>query len=74
MKPYTLQSIEAGKRKVDYNELEKLCDYYNITVEEVIRNKESLPTDKIFISSFNSLPDDDKRDVLDFIAYKQYKK
>lgn len=73
MKPYTLQSIETGKRKVSFEELEKICDFYDISVEEIVRDTTTQRTDKIFINAFKSLPLEAQKDVLEYIEFKQIK-
>lgn len=73
MKTYTLQSIETGKRKLQFDELETLCDFYGVSVEEIIRDEENQRGDKIFIHAFNSLSEESKKDVLDYISFQQQK-
>lgn len=67
-----LCAIESGRRKMTYAEMEKLSEFYHIPVEEILKGKEEMSNDKIFIGAFNSLSDESKKDVLKYIEYKQY--
>lgn len=71
MQSYTLQAIESGKRRLSYDELVVLCDYYNVPIDMIIKNEEELPTDQIFINAFNSLNSENQKDVLEYIEFKQ---
>lgn len=68
-----LQSLEKAyaKNGVTIAELDALSNYYKISIDELVKDKSLFTYSEIFINSFQTLNDENKRDVLMFIQAKQ---
>ncbi len=61
--------IEAGKRKIDLNELSNFSKLYSISIDELIKEKNIINSkDVAFIS--NELSEKDKKEIISLIEYK----
>ena len=63
--------MENGNRKISGDELEKLCWLYGISADYALGIESEMPSSEIFTRSFESLPDSDKREILNLIEFKK---
>lgn len=63
--------MENGDRKVSGDELEKLCKLYGISADYALGIRSNMAASEIFTSSFESLPDGDKMEILNLIEFKR---
>lgn len=63
--------MENGNRKISGDELEKLCRLYGISADYALGIKSEMTSSEIFTRSFESLPDNDKMEILNLIEFKK---
>ena len=63
--------IEAGKRKVSALELGKFSELYLISTDELLNGKQTKQPDSMFMRSFNSLNEQDQKEILNLIEFKK---
>ena len=63
--------IERGDRKITLEELVNFSKLYNISIDELTANEQSINGDEIaFARGFNDLSDTDKKEIISLIEYK----
>ncbi len=62
--------IEKGERKIDLQELLNFSKLYNISVDELITEKNSINNNVVFARGFNQLSEKDKKEIINLIEYK----
>lgn len=62
--------IESGKRKVTAEELGKLSELFVIPADELLNGSGAILPEQIFARGFNSLDEDDQREILNLIEFK----
>ncbi|ERJ11083.1 helix-turn-helix domain-containing protein [Haloplasma contractile] len=67
----TITAIESGQRNVLANELELFSNIYGISVDEILygRKSEDVET-KMFARAFSSLSENDKKEIMNLIDFK----
>lgn len=63
--------LEAGKRKISTDELEKFSELYQIPVEELMHGRASEMPVQMFARSFGELDEADQREILNLIEFKK---
>ena len=63
--------IEKGERKIDLEELMRFSKLYNISLEELINNRNYSSDNEIaFARGFSKLTEKDKKKIISLIEYK----
>ncbi len=63
--------IEKGNRKVDIQELLNFSKLYHISIDEITDQAPSQDYNEVsFARGFNSLSDQDKKEIIDLIKFK----
>ena len=63
--------IEKGERKIDLEELMRFSKLYNISLEELINNRNYSSDNEIaFARGFSKLTEKDKKEIISLIEYK----
>lgn len=63
--------IEKGERKIDLGELMRFSKLYNISLEELINNRNYSSDNEIaFARGFSKLTEKDKKEIISLIEYK----
>lgn len=63
--------IESGKRKVSAEELGKFSELYLIPIDDLLYGKTESDTERLLIKKFNSLDEDDQKEILNLIEFKR---
>ncbi len=66
--------IESGKRKVSAEELGKFSELFLVPIDELLYGKTESSTKQLFIRKFNSLDEDDQKEILNLIEFKRVMK
>ena len=75
IKNNTLSSYESGGRQPDYNTLIKLADLYEVSVEYLLRGKDSKTEQKenLFFFDMDGLTEEEIEDIKRHINYVKWK-
>lgn len=63
--------IEQGKRNISVGEIAGFCNLYHISADRLLRIEASIPSQAVFARGFESLNEDDQREILNLIAFKK---
>lgn len=68
----TITAIESGERKVNAQELDMFSRIYGVTIDEIVNdNKEDDAEIKILTRAFETLSNDDKKEIMNLIDFKR---
>ncbi|MGG0718369.1 helix-turn-helix transcriptional regulator [Robertmurraya massiliosenegalensis] len=75
IKNNTLSSYESGDRKPDYDTLIKLADLYEVSVEYLLRGKDSVNEEKgnLYFFDMEGLTEEEIEDIKRHIEYVKWK-
>lgn len=75
IKNNTLSSYESGDRKPDYDTLIKLADLYEVSIEYLLRGKESTINEKgnLYFFDMEGLTEEEIEDIKRHIEYVKWK-
>lgn len=63
--------IEKGERKIDLQELMNFSKLYNVTVDEITKDEQTINTNEIvFARGFKELSEKDQKEIISLIEYK----
>ena len=63
--------IESGNRRISSEELAKFCQLYGLSADYVLGKKPDMGKTEIFARSFEELPEEDQREIMNLIAFKK---
>ena len=63
--------LEAGKRKISTDELEKFSELYQISVDELMHGRSNEMPVQMFARSFEELDEADQKEILNLIEFKK---
>ena len=73
LSPSSIGNYEQGTRFPKYETLEKIADYFNISISDLFLdsdNQQSLsPLDREIVNEFMKLDENDKKDLLNYALY-----
>lgn len=63
--------IEKGERKIDLQELMNFSKLYNVTIDEITMDEQTINTNEIVLArAFKKLSEKDKKEIISLIEYK----
>lgn len=63
--------IEKGERKIDLQELMNFSKLYNVTIDEITMDEQTMNTNEIvFARGFKELSEKDQKEIISLIEYK----
>lgn len=63
--------IEKGERKIDLQELMNFSKLYNVTIDEITMDEQTINTNEIvFARGFKELSEKDQKEIISLIEYK----
>lgn len=66
-----IADIEAGRRKISAEELDKLSELFLVSVDELLHGRTTNAPTQVFARSFEQLDEDDQREILNLIEFKR---
>lgn len=76
----TMSLYESGKRQPDFNTMKRIADYFCVTVDylmgsEIEKSDEKRSADEqALLRGFRALPEDGKKEILEYLKFKSSKK
>ncbi len=63
--------IEKGERKIDLQELMNFSKLYNVTIDEITMDEQTINTNEIVLArAFKELSEKDQKEIISLIEYK----